>query len=67
MGSLLLDPEIFEADRLNELAADLKAIGYATRPVLDKDVWDGLDRTVADWCRAHPVPLPKEHDPELTL
>ena len=67
VASVLLDAEIFDAGRLNTLAADLKTIGHATRPVLDDEVWDRLDRAVADWCRAHPLPLPKDHDPDLRI
>ncbi|MQW77211.1 hypothetical protein GHK92_15160 [Nocardioides sp. dk4132] len=65
LRSLLLDPTLFTAQELRLLAEDLEAVGHATSPVLDEQVWDRLEHAVARWCRAHPEPLARPLDPDL--
>ncbi|WP_166390162.1 hypothetical protein [Nocardioides ochotonae] len=61
---MLLDPALFTAQELG-LLAGLEAVGHATSPVLDEQVWDRLEHAVARWCRAHPEPLARPLDPDL--
>lgn len=59
----LLDPTVFTPDQLATLRADLA--NTKKNDYLDQSGWTRLNDAVAEWCLAHPEPLPHTHDPNL--
>lgn len=62
----LLAHDGFSDDARREIEADMALVLDAEHPP-EEEVFDRLRDRVVEWARAHPDPIPHEHDPELGI
>lgn len=63
--SVLIDPSVFDAETLHRLDGYLSRIRKTGDALIGDDTaWEHLNNAVADWCLAHPEPIPREDDPK---
>ncbi len=70
----LLAPGALPPDAAEQVAADLEEIVAVGRDHLrwtpvdgGPDVYERVSERVVEWCRSHPEPIPREHDPDLKM
>jgi hypothetical protein len=63
----LLEPDVLAVNERALASADLDRLRDHERPETDDALYDRLTDAVVLWARAHPDPVPNQHDPELTI
>jgi hypothetical protein len=48
-----------------QLRLDIERILDFENPYTESDLFDRIERSLLDWCAAHPEPVPRAHDPRL--
>jgi len=48
-----------------QLRLDIQRILDFENPYTKDDLFDRIERSLLDWCAAHPEPVPRDHDPNL--
>lgn len=63
--SKLKDVSVFSTEAINEIERDISRIKNYSDPYTDDDLYDRLTDYVIEWYKAHPEPIPHQHDPDL--
>jgi hypothetical protein len=63
----LSEPGILPSDEQTTLRSDLDRLADYERPETDDSVYDRISDGVVLWARAHPEPVPHQHDPALRI
>ena len=62
--TLCSEPDFSDAAR-QQIRNDVAIIRNYMYPYTDQDLYDRLTEQVVAFCRLHPLPIPKPHDPQL--
>lgn len=61
----LLGSALFDGIAVQEIETDLDRLSTFEHPETSDGPYDRLTDRVIEWCRAHPDPVPRAHNPDL--
>lgn len=61
----LLGSALFDGIAVQEIETDLDRLSAFEHPETSDGPYDRLTDRVIEWCRAHPDPVPRAHNPDL--
>lgn len=63
----LIESGLFDRGTVEEIKRDIERVMDFENPEVEHEAWGRLTDHVVEWSFAHPDPIAREHNPELTM